>query len=125
MATVLSKNVTRESTETHDERNINVTLGEDQTVKLKLKGMRTGEVSIPIKQLYCQLADCEEVTEDKPKKAVSYSRKEKGRYVQPDPKTAKTILNDLRSQNAISTMDAADIAKFDQLIVNLLNNYKA
>lgn len=123
MATKLEKDLHRESTVSHDDRLINVTLGADQTIKMKLKGMKTGDVSIPILELYHQLCDCEgEVT---PKlKPITYSRKESERYVQPDPRIAKTVLNDLRSQNAISSLDATTLAKFDALIVTLLNSYK-
>ena len=56
MATKLDKGVTRESTETVDGRNIYVTLDADQTIKLKLKGMKSGILTIKVKNLYAQLS---------------------------------------------------------------------
>tara|TARA_R110000868_G_scaffold203969_4_gene451923 strand:+ start:4342 stop:4731 length:390 start_codon:yes stop_codon:yes gene_type:complete len=129
MATPLTKDLLRESTAKFDNRNICVTLSEDQKIKMKLKGMKSGEVSIGIRELYLQLCGCEDeegsaLVKESKSKPVSYSRKESLKYVQPDPKVAKTILNDLRSQNAISNLDVATLAKFDGIIVSLLNAYK-
>jgi len=124
MATVLNKDVIRESTEKHDDRNISVTLGDDQTIKMKLKGMKSGDVSIGIKTLYHQLCGCEGEESIPAPKTVTYSRKESVRYVAPDPKVAKTILNDLRSQNAISGLDIPTLVKFDGIIKSLLDFYK-
>tara|TARA_R110000868_G_scaffold138310_2_gene352265 strand:- start:80 stop:451 length:372 start_codon:yes stop_codon:yes gene_type:complete len=123
MATKLEKDITRESTVLRDERNVNVTLGADQSVKLKLKGMKSGEVKIDIGELYNQLAGVEDDSAPV-QTSVTYHRKETGKYVQPDPKVAKTVLNDLRSQNAISSLDIETLVKFDMIIVNLLNSYK-
>ena len=126
MATALSKDVTRESTVEHDSRLINVTLTADQKVKMKPKGMKTtGEVEIGILELYHQLCGCEgETSEPETRGSVSYSRKEGSKYVQPDPRVAKAVLHDFRSQNAISGLDSETLAKFDQLIVTTLNSYK-
>lgn len=125
MVTTLNKDVTRESTVEHDGRLINVTLGADQKIKFKLKGMKSGGVEIDILELYHQLCGCEgETSEPEVKKSVTYTRKESGRYVQPDPKVAKTVLQDFRSQNAISGLDTETLVKFDMIVVNLLNSYK-
>src|SRR5882724_4700876 len=55
MATNLDSLVIRESSETADERNILVALTPDQRISFRLKGMKSGHVSIPIKELYLQL----------------------------------------------------------------------
>jgi len=127
MATGLNKDVIRESTVTHDERLINVTLGSDQTIKMKLKGMKSGEVEMNIKDLYLQLCGCEEgdgSTEEETSGPVSYSRKESSRYVQPPKHMVKTMLNDLRSQNAISLLDTETMCKFDSIVSALLKSYE-
>ena len=116
MATVLTKPLTRESTVKHDDRLINVTLDTDQKVKMKLKGMKSGEVEIGILELYHQLCGCEGEASAGP---VIYSRKEGKKYEQPPKHIMQTVLNDLRSQNAISNLDMPTMAKFDQLIVGL------
>ena len=120
MATSLDKDVTRESSTIREDRNINITLTSDQKILMKLKGMKSGEVSIDIGELYDQLTGGNKQA----KKPVTYQAKETGRYEQPSVKVTKTVLNDLRSQNAISGMDVETLAKFDQIIKNLLDSYK-
>ena len=56
MATILDKDITRVSTIEVDEREVLVTLTADQTISLKLKGLKKGEVSISIQDLYNQLS---------------------------------------------------------------------
>tara|TARA_R110000868_G_scaffold29601_2_gene110133 strand:- start:1756 stop:2121 length:366 start_codon:yes stop_codon:yes gene_type:complete len=121
MPTILNKDVTRESNTLRSDRNINITLTPDQKILMKLKGMKSGDVSIGIGELYDQLTGGAEV---KPKKSVSYQNKETGRYEQPSIKVTKVVLNDLRSQNAISCLDINTITKFDQIIKALLDSYK-
>ena len=60
MATILDKDLVRESTVKHDGREIVVTLTEDQKISFKLKGMKSGEASISILQLYKQLNNIED-----------------------------------------------------------------
>jgi hypothetical protein len=55
MATILDKDLVRESLVKVDNREILITLTEDQKISLKLKGLKSGDVSIGIKQLYNQL----------------------------------------------------------------------
>lgn len=121
MATILSKDVTRESNTLRDDRNINITLTSDQKILMKLKGMKSGDVSMDIGDLYDQLTGGSAV---KPKKGVSHQNRVTGRYEQPSVKVTKTVLNDLRSQNAISCLDSDTLAKFDQIIKALLDSYK-
>lgn len=68
MATKLTSPLTRESTETSDDREILVTLCEDQKISLKLKGMKSGTVSIGIKELWDQLKGA---APERPKKDLS------------------------------------------------------
>lgn len=60
MATILDKDITRESTIKVSDREIQVTLTDDQKITLKLKGMKSGIYSIDIGELYAQLAGVEE-----------------------------------------------------------------
>lgn len=55
MATVLDKDLVRESTVKVDGREILVTLTEKQGISMKLKGLKSGDVSISIEELYGQL----------------------------------------------------------------------
>lgn len=106
MATILDKDLTRESTVTVDERNILVTLTEDQKISFRLKGMKSGMVSISIDELYKQLSggSSEVSNEEKPKKKVGSD------YIS---------LNDLRSANMISDLDYPTKVKFDSIIKSL------
>jgi hypothetical protein len=60
MATILDKDLIRESKVMYDKREIIVTLTEDQKISFKLKGMKSGDVSIGIEQLYKQLIGVED-----------------------------------------------------------------
>ena len=124
MATGLNKDVIRESEVSHDDRLINVTLGADQKVKMKLKGMKSGEVSIGILELYHQLCGCEGETSSEPSGSVTYTRKEGKKYEQPPKHIVTTVLNDLRSHNAISSLDMETMVKFEHIITTLLSTYK-
>jgi hypothetical protein len=120
MATKLDKEIIRETDFIRDDRNVNITLTPEQKIVLKLKGMKSGELEISIDELYDKLSGKEESV----KKPVVYTRKDDGKYEQPNPKIAKTVLSDLRSQNAISGLDVSTVAKFDGIIKSLLDSYK-
>ena len=75
---------------------------------MKLKGKRSGEVSISIEDLYNQLTG-----------KVKQNLVEK-----PTKNNPMILLNDLRSQNAISGGDYKQIAHFDTIIKNLMDNMK-
>jgi len=117
MATELEKDVVRVSSEKRDDRNIYVTLSSDQKVTMKLKGMKTGELSIGISELYDKLSKPTEPSE------CETSNNYKKLNVK-DPKVVESILQDLRSQNAISGLDYDTLVKFDSIISNLINSYK-
>jgi hypothetical protein len=122
MATKLTKNLVRESSEVIDGKEIMVTMTEDQEIELKLKGKRGRGETIYIKDLYGQLFGVETESEE-PK-----SEKKGSLSITPTkPKRGdnKMIsLHDLRSHNAISMLDLPTLAKFDQIIKSVLESTK-
>jgi len=113
MATQLSSLIVRESTEQVDERNILVALTEDQRISFRLKGMKSGTVSIPIKELYDQLAN----GLSKPLKVFK-----KTEPVYSDEPMIS--LNRLRVKNATTPGKVEFIARLDEMIVELLEEQK-
>ncbi len=95
MATKLDKPITRESTQTVNDRNILVRLEVDQTINFKLKGMKSGALSIPIQELYEQLSGTV-IARPKAGKSVSYKKTES------NSSEVSTILNRLRSLNMVT-----------------------
>jgi len=106
MATSLDKDITRVSSIKVDGREVLITLTEDQNISLKLKGLKKGELSISIQDLYNQLSGSKEtVSNNSPKK------------------TGKNMidLHDLRSKIMInSNIDYATKTVFEHIIVELL-----
>lgn len=120
MATTLTKDVTRESTIQFDGREIMVTLTEDQKVKLKLKGMKSGAVSIDILKLYKQLKGIEGTTPEKKDGPVSVSKTTKNEEKGDD----LISLNDLRSHNAIANASVELVSHLDVIINSVLEQKK-
>jgi hypothetical protein len=121
MATKLEKNIVRESTVTVDDREIMVTLTADQRISMKLKGMRTGEVTIDIKELWHQLNGTDEDgNEEDSKGPISISNNQPKRGSKNNPMIS---LYDLRTYNAISALDYPTLVKFESIILNLIENY--
>ena len=122
MATKLEKNLVRESTVVVDEREVMVTLTADQKISLKLKGMRTGEVSIGIEELYHMLAGTEPDSgeEKKSSGAVVVSNTAPKRGSKNNPMMS---LHDIRTYNAISGLDLPTLVKFEGILKNLIDNY--
>jgi hypothetical protein len=114
MATKLEKDVIRESTVKSKDREIMVTLSANQRVSLKLKGMKSGEESIGIEELYNQLTNGGEG--ETPSKVVKKSK--------PSKSNPSINLHDLRAHNAIADMDYEVKSKFDQIIKNLIDSNK-
>jgi hypothetical protein len=56
MATILDKDITRETKVLIDGREIQITLTEAQTINMRLKGMKSGAKEIGIEELYNQLS---------------------------------------------------------------------
>jgi hypothetical protein len=119
MATQLTKNLVRESLVKFNDREIIVTLTEDQKISMKEKGLKKGEVSIDILELYKDLKGVK--SEDKPDGPVSIKSSPK----KTEGKTKlKEILNEIRSQNAISTASVEIISQFDGIMSAMLKNGK-
>lgn len=120
MATLLQKSVIRESEVTIDDRNIIITLDGDQSIKMKLKGMKSGEVSISIEDLYYQLSGKDktvEISEEKKPLNISHTNKE-------DKNTPMINLIDLRSAICITPMDHSTLSMFDKIVSELIKNEK-
>lgn len=117
MATILDKDLIRESTITIDERNILVTLGEDQTISFKLKGMKSGVVSITIEELYKQLAG---IDDNKPKSIVVPT----GGVKKQSGDGPMVSLHDVRHKLNISGFDYAITSKFDSVMKELIEDAK-
>lgn len=121
MATKLNKDISRESSETIEDKEIVITLTEGQEVELKVKGSRGNGKSINIKDLYNQLYNIDDSDINiKGKKSVSIIRGSSDGVA--DRKLIS--LYDLRSQNAISMLTLTELAKFDQIIKSVIDSYK-
>jgi hypothetical protein len=126
MATKLNSTLHRESSLTVDDREIVVSLNEDQTVSLKLKGMKSGTVQIGIRELWYYLnAEEDSYTTD----MKSWNPDDDDEVIAPPKKViAKNCKGDemisikeLRSLNAVTSSDLDITVKLDELCVDLLN----
>ena len=118
MATILTKNLVRESEEQIDGKAIMVTLTSDQEIELKLKGKRGSGETIYIRDLYNQLYGVEasdKKSNDGPLSISTNKSRKRG-----DSKMIS--LYDLRSHNAISTLSVPEMAKFDQIIKSVIDS---
>lgn len=125
MATVLNKNLLRESTEKFDDREIMVTLTDDQKISMKLKGLKSGEESIGILELFKQMKGVTgEESETKPEGPVSVSNapkpKSNGKGQMVD---LYEFLQQLRTSNATAWMDVETMSKFDGVIKDAIDRY--
>lgn len=119
MATKLIKPVTRESNTKYNDREVMVTLDKDQSITLKLKGMKSGSLNISILDLYKKL-NGDVVEPEKNKGSVKIISDDNG------GEGSKNLvdLNDLRAMNAISTLDLPTMVKFDGILTSLLESNK-
>lgn len=120
MATKLDKDVVRESTVVVDGREIVVTLSAEQKITMKLKGMKSGEVSIDILELFGQLSGGLPEKEKKSDKSIVISNENQTKIPKNNPMIS---LYDLRTYNAISGLDYPSLVKFEGIIKNLIDNY--
>ena len=115
MATILDKDLTRESTVKITDREIQITITADQKIIMKLKGMKTGAVEISIEDLYKYLKG-----EDEPKvKSIVTDRVQKKQNNEP-----MISLYDLRSQLNIAAFDYPTTVKFDNIVKDLIDDSK-
>ena len=119
MATILNKSLVRESTVEISNKAIIVTVKDDQSIELKLKGIRGGEtLNISLIDLWEYLGG-ETPSDSNDKKSGAISIKKKA----PKKGDNKMIsLYDLRSANAISVLDVNDMVKFDGIISDMIKN---
>lgn len=121
MATILDKDLVRESTIQVGGREIQVTLGADQTISMKLKGMKSGTVSMSIEELYQQLTGGEiedDVSELKPISVPTGGIKKSAGA---DPMIS---LHDIRHGLNIAGFEYPVLAKFDTVMSNLIEDAK-
>ena len=52
MATVLNKDVVRETKSEYDDRNLIITLTKEQSIKIKPKGLKSGDIEFDLVELY-------------------------------------------------------------------------
>ena len=112
MATILDKDLVRETTVKHEDREIVLTLTHDQRITMKLKGMKSGEVGINVLDLFLQLKGEPTVKKDGP---ISIKNKD----VQ--NKNAPMVnLNDLMSSAMVTHMDYKTKTVLYDVISNLI-----
>jgi hypothetical protein len=115
MATILDKDITRESTVTVDGREVQVTLTADQTISFKLKGMKSGVLSIGIDELYNQLAGVTEEVKEKPKEVPKKKKSTEELMIS---------LYRLRSLSLVTKMDFKVKLELEKVICELINDEK-
>ena len=114
MATILDKDITRESTVKVDGREIQVTLTADQQITFKLKGMKSGILSIGIEELYKQLAGV--VVEEAPKEI-----KQKPKKTKPTDEPMISLYR-LRSLSLVTKMDYPVKLELEKVICEMIND---
>jgi hypothetical protein len=115
MATVLEKDLIRESTSRYDNREIIVTLTEDQKISFKLKGMKSGDVSIDILALYKQLIGIEDKGLIGDVKVVT----EKPKFKKSDENPVIDLYS-LRTSAMVTKMDMSAKVELERVICDLI-----
>lgn len=124
MATILDKDITRETTVKVDDREIQITLTDKQTIFMKLKGMKTGGLEISIMDLFNQLKGGEVKSE--PVKEVEQSRYKEGVDLSSYKGDDRFLisLHDIRSYVLVKDIDFDVKIKFERILVDLINERK-
>jgi hypothetical protein len=136
MATILDKDLVRESKVKIGEREVVVTLTEKQSISLKLKGMKSGDVSIGIEELYNQLSGVK--SEEKPSKSISISNEKNKDDEDSDSRYTGGIdlsgykgqdrylisLHDIRHAMHVKNFDMPTRIAFESFLVELINERK-
>jgi hypothetical protein len=110
MATILDKELTRESTAKIDGREILITLTPEQEISFKLKGLKTNGPSIGIEALYIKLTG----DDKEPEKTKDVVKRKKS---DSDP---MINLYDLRTNNLVTKMDFKVKMELEKLICELI-----
>ena len=111
MATILDKDLTRESSVKVDNREILVSLNADQTISMKLKGMKSGTVSISIGDLYDQLKG----------NSVPEVKESKASLKHTNPDGPMLSLHDIRHRCNIKGFDYNTVVIFENMLTELLS----
>lgn len=107
MATKLNSLIIRETDVIVDERNVHIALTEDQRISMRLKGMKSGVVSIPIADLYSQLTGSPVAA--KPKSVTTKRQENNG--------TENNVsISRLRSLNHVTPSDPATRQRVEELL---------
>ena len=131
MATILDKDITRETTIRFDEREIQITLTEQQTISMKLKGMKSGAVEIPIGDLYKQLkGDVVEAPKDSQPISVKHEENDDKPIAKDDLSSYKgdsrflISIHDIRHAMLVTSMEYDIKMKFESFLVGLISERK-
>ena len=125
--TILDKDISRETTVKVDEREIQITLTESQSISLKLKGMKSGAVEIGIGELYSQLKGGPSAPEVVAEKKVEVKRSTSGTIdisSYKDDEKYLISLHEIRSSLLVSDMDLSTKHIFEKFMVGLINERK-
>lgn len=114
MATILDKDITRESTVKIAGREVQVTLTADQQIAFKLKGMKSGMLTIGIEALYQQLSGVD--VKDEPKDV-----KEKPKKTKPIDEPMISLYR-LRSLSLVTKMELSAKLELERVICELIND---
>lgn len=117
MATLLDKDLVRESSIKVDNREIVLTIGADQSITMKLKGMKTGAVTISVEDLYKQLVWG--IDDEKPKSVIVPTGGVKKHSSDP-----MMSLHDIRHRLNVSAFDYSTTVKFDGIMNDLIEEQK-
>ena len=117
MATILERDIIRESTNKFDNREIIVTLTDKQKITLKLKGMKSGEVSISILELYKQLNGIEDKGLASKAKSVKVVEP---RFKKSDENPVIDLYS-LRTSAMVTKMDMSAKVELEKVICELIN----
>lgn len=110
MATKLDKSLIRETSVKANDREVILTLGEDQSISMKLKGMKSGHVSIPIQELYEQLTGGGSASPSEGEVVKMKAGKE----------SDMISLQDLRHRFNVTGLPVESLVQVDTIIVELL-----
>ncbi len=114
MATPLDKDLVRETTIKIDGREILLSINADQSISMKLKGMKSGTVSIGIEELYNQLGGQQTAT------VVSTANLPSSRHSD----SVKLSVHDIRHKCNVRGFDYPTMVKIDTVMDEIIDESK-
>lgn len=120
MATKLTSELTRETTVVVEGREVQITLTENQTIFMKLKGMKSGGVEISIDALYQQLKGGIPSAKSGSVTLPTGGRKRS----EADSGDVKISLHDLRHRANIMALEYPILSKIDNLFHTIIAERK-